>query len=90
MSWLDPASKEVWDYNIALAKDVFLHGFDEVNFDYVRFPSDGDMKNMGFPVYDGKILKSSLKFCAFGAKIKENMKLLNFHYKILMENVTCY
>ena len=57
LSWLDPASKEVWDYNIALAKDVFLHGFDEVNFDYVRFPSDGDMKNMGFPVYDRKILK---------------------------------
>jgi len=54
LSWLDPASTEVWDYNISLAKDVFYHGFDEVNFDYIRFPSDGDTKNMGFPVWDEK------------------------------------
>lgn len=52
--WLDPASKDVWDYNISLAKDVFYHGFDEVNFDYVRFPSDGNIKNMGFPVWSQK------------------------------------
>lgn len=60
LSWLDPASKDAWDYNISLAKDAFLHGFDEINFDYVRFPSDGDMENMGFPVWDGKILKSDI------------------------------
>jgi hypothetical protein len=55
LSWLDPASKDVWDYNISLAKDAFLHGFDEVNFDYVRFPTDGKTENIGFPVWDGKI-----------------------------------
>ena len=60
LSWLDPASKEVWDYNISLAKDVFLHGFDEINFDYIRFPSDGKVKNMGFPVWDGKTLKHKI------------------------------
>ena len=53
LSWLDPASKDVWDYNISLAKDAFLHGVDEVNFDYVRFPSDGKTNNMGFSVWDG-------------------------------------
>ncbi len=51
--WLDPASKDVWEYNISVAKDVFLHGFDEVNFDYIRFPSDGNMKNISFPFWDG-------------------------------------
>lgn len=60
LSWLDPASKDVWDYNISLAKDVFYHGFDEVNFDYVRFPSDGKTENMGFPVWDGKTPKSEI------------------------------
>ena len=60
LSWLDPASKDVWDYNISLAKDVFSHGFDEVNFDYVRFPSDGKIENMGFPVWDGKTLKQEI------------------------------
>jgi hypothetical protein len=54
LSWVDPASKDVWDYNISLAKDVFYHGFDEVNFDYVRFPSDGKTENMAFPIWDKK------------------------------------
>ena len=54
LSWLDPSSKDVWNYNISLAKDAFYHGFDEINFDYVRFPSDGKTNNMGFPVWDGK------------------------------------
>ena len=54
LSWLDPSSKDVWDYNISLAKDAFNHGFDEVNFDYVRFPSDGKTDNMGFPFWDKK------------------------------------
>lgn len=54
ISWLDPASKDVWSYNISLAKDAFAHGFDEINFDYVRFPTDGKAGDMGFPVWDGK------------------------------------
>ena len=54
LSWVDPASKDVWDYNVSLAKDAFYHGFDEINFDYVRFPSDGKTANMGFPVWDEK------------------------------------
>lgn len=37
--------KEVWEYNIALAKDAINHGFDEIQFDYVRFPSDGKLDN---------------------------------------------
>ena len=57
LSWLDPASKEVWDYNISLAKDAFLHGFDEMNFDYIRFPSDGKIENMGFSHFDQKTPK---------------------------------
>jgi hypothetical protein len=65
--WLDPASKQVWDYNIFLAKDAFLRGFDEVNFDYIRFPSDGDTKNMEFPIWDRKnskqeVIKSFFKY----------------------------
>ena len=37
-----------------MAKDALYHGFDEINFDYVRFPSDGKADTMGFPVWDGK------------------------------------
>jgi hypothetical protein len=64
---MDPASKEVWDYNISLAKDAALKGFDEINFDYIRFPSDGDLSIMGFPAWDKtqsrrEVLKSFYKY----------------------------
>lgn len=54
LAWMDPASKEVWDYNIAIAKDAASRGFDELNFDYVRFASDGSLENIGFPFYKPK------------------------------------
>jgi len=57
LSWVDPASQEVWDYNISIAKDAASHGFDEINFDYVRFPTDGQLSNMGFPIWDQKTPK---------------------------------
>lgn len=43
LSWVDPAKKEIWDYNLAIAKEAVILGFDEINFDYMRFPSDGNM-----------------------------------------------
>lgn len=70
--WLDPASKQVWDYNISLAKDAFSRGFDEVNFDYIRFPSDGNIKNMGFPVWDGKTSKQEV-IRSFFKYLRENL-----------------
>jgi len=52
LSWADPASGEVWEYNIAIAKDALARGFDEINFDYIRFPTDGATKLMQYPFYD--------------------------------------
>ena len=39
--WVDPYSEDVWAYNVALANEVIARGFDEVQFDYIRFPTDG-------------------------------------------------
>lgn len=55
--WLDPAAKGVWKYNVAVAKEVFNRGFDEVQFDYIRFPSDGPMSTIVYPSYDGETPK---------------------------------
>ncbi len=41
--WVDPYSEYVWDYNIAIARELQDRGVDEVQFDYIRFPSDGDL-----------------------------------------------
>ena len=40
LGWVDPFRAEVWDYNVALAREAAERGFDEVQFDYVRFPTD--------------------------------------------------
>lgn len=40
-NWVDPYSEEVWEYNIAIAKELIQRGFDEIQFDYIRFPTDG-------------------------------------------------
>lgn len=39
--WVDPYSEKVWEYNIAIARELADRGFDEIQFDYVRFPTDG-------------------------------------------------
>ncbi len=57
LAWLDPASHPAWEYFVAIAKDAVSHGVDEVNFDYIRFPSDGNLKDMYFPNWDGKTPK---------------------------------
>lgn len=41
--WVDPYHADVWDYNIALAQELESFGVDEIQFDYIRFPTDGDL-----------------------------------------------
>ena len=60
MLWLDPCSKEVWDYTIAIAREAESIGFDELNFDYIRFPSDGNMKDIKYPHCDATLTKPDL------------------------------
>jgi hypothetical protein len=40
VAWVDPYRKEVWDYTISIAKEAVELGFDEIQFDYVRFPDN--------------------------------------------------
>jgi hypothetical protein len=37
--WLDPWNRNVWDYNIQLSVEAAHDGFDEINYDYIRYPS---------------------------------------------------
>ena len=49
LHWSNPNDNRVWDYNIALSKELARIGFDEIQFDYVRFPSDGDLSSIRYP-----------------------------------------
>ena len=41
LAWIDPFHEEAWAYPIAVAQEAALRGFDEIQFDYLRFPSEG-------------------------------------------------
>jgi hypothetical protein len=46
--WTDPSRPEVQEYNLALARMVASSGIDEIQFDYVRFPAEGDQEDARF------------------------------------------
>jgi hypothetical protein len=49
LTWIDPGAREAWEYVMVLARESYKLGFDEINFDYIRFPSDGNMKDIAYP-----------------------------------------
>ena len=44
LRWVDPTRHEVWDYNIAIAAEAAAAGFDEIQFDYLRFPDSREAR----------------------------------------------
>jgi hypothetical protein len=66
LSFIDVGAKEHWDYIALIAKDAHAVGFDEVNFDYIRFPSDGPMDDTEYVHSAGKSKREALReFFAF-------------------------
>ncbi len=64
--WLDPAEPKVLDYTIAVARQAMEVDFDELQFDYIRFPSDGDTRAIVYPTYDQKRPKPEVMREFFG------------------------
>ncbi len=56
LSWSDPFATEAWDYNIELAVEAAQKGFDEIQFDYVRFPT---LSPSGEPQFSQEVTKES-------------------------------
>jgi len=48
IGWLNPYNKEGWKYLLDLSKEAASLGFKEIQYDYVRFPTDGDIKNIAY------------------------------------------
>jgi hypothetical protein len=49
LGWTNPYDRRVWKYNVDIAVEAAKLGFDEIQFDYVRFPSDGDISQIVYP-----------------------------------------
>lgn len=60
LSFLDPSNEHVWDYTIAIANESYAHGFDEINFDYIRFPSDGKISDISYPNEGGTVTRADI------------------------------
>jgi hypothetical protein len=61
LAFLDPGNEEVWHYLVELGKESYAIGFDEINYDYIRFPSDGNMKDIYFPASNEIIVNNIAK-----------------------------
>jgi len=61
--WLNAYSKDVWDYHVAIAREVALMGFPEIQFDYVRFPDapQEDLARAVFPGADGRSKAAAIR-----------------------------
>lgn len=58
--WLDPSNQETWAYNVAIAKQAIDAGFDEINFDYIRYPAFTKDEDVDFPPEDKIVVKSQV------------------------------
>ena len=75
LAWIDPSSRIAWQYNIDIGKDM-ANGFDEINFDYVRFPSDGETNKMDYPFWNAVQPKYEL-IGSFFAYLNQELKSSN-------------
>lgn len=50
--YTNPYNRQVWEYLTELGEDAARHGFQEIQFDYVRFPSDGKISDAVYPGAD--------------------------------------
>lgn len=55
VSWLNPYNRNAWDYLLRVATAAAEAGFDEIQFDYVRFPTDGDLSAARYPGEDDRL-----------------------------------
>ena len=83
--WVDMSSRDAQNYNIKIAKDGIDAGFDEINFDYIRFPSDGP----GCKIADSQGKKKRLSvppvYPVWNDKISKEQILADFFEKMNKE-----
>lgn len=70
LAWVNPYEEAVWDYLVQIAEGAVDLGFDEVQFDYIRFSTDSGMKNVDFgpAAQDREKTEVIADFAAYAAK----------------------
>jgi hypothetical protein len=79
--WLDPTSEKVQNYNIKLAVELAEMGVDEIQFDYIRFPTTGNLRDAAFRYDFGKMKKEEV-IAHFLRRARKEMSLRNTNISI--------
>ncbi len=61
LNWVDPNNKAYWDYIVAIAREAIGLGFQEIQFDYVRFTSDGAIQRCVYPFSNGELKQDVIR-----------------------------
>jgi len=68
LAWLDPYDRRAWAYAVGIAGAAARAGFDEIMFDYVRFPSDGAVEQAVYPARTaesrGRVVRDFVSYAA--------------------------
>lgn len=86
LTWLNPYNKENWDYAISIAREAVGKGFDEIQFDYVRFPSDGKAKQMDFTGIEKERYEAICEFLAYAKEQIPEVPISADVFGIIMES----
>ncbi len=78
LSFIDVGAKPYWDYIVSLSKISYALGFDELNFDYIRYPSDGNMQDTNYTwtasTSSGQIMSKPEMLKSFFSYLHDNLK----------------
>ncbi len=72
-AWLNAYNPEAWDYLVDIAKEAAGHGYKDIQFDYVRFPTDGRTSQIDYQGKDEEMSKSEA-IAAFLEYAREELK----------------
>ncbi len=87
LRWTNPFDKRVWKYNLSLMKELVAMGFDEIQLDYVRFPSDGYTHDIYYPVKSKSKVKTISSFVQY---VNKNLKPLNVNISADLFGITLW
>ena len=89
LAWADPFRHEAWDYNIALAVEAAEWGFDEVQFDYLRFPTDGQVNKAQYSEENTEENRRAAITC-FLAEAREALEPYQVELAVDVFGYTCW
>ena len=87
LSFIDVGAKPYWEYIVQISKDAYALGFDELNYDYVRYPSDGNMENVSYAWSSASSTRADM-LESFFSYLHENLQTYNLKTSVDLFGMT--